>query len=941
MAIDKNSKAYNSLLNKGYTDDQIMQMYDTASAKGTTQGVVPNTYDPMADLTPEYIANMDMNKQISGANQSFSQYWDDSSRDKQSTRGWLNEKYTGEWVKTSDINYNPDLLISWLNPNFVYWKQSQVYWTDHPGYISQRNDDIASALYNEWLTSREDVTKFLMAQNWFTNSSEEDRLNTIESVWKRLWAIGEQNKEKPDPSKADEILTDTSGKLYGKVTAEEGNPKQWIDTLADANSVFRAMEESRVANLKAFINYNPSDIAELMLSWTSPFSDQTLRDAQQYYPEFMAEVNAEKKKKQTQENVNAIASGGEISTDTNWQSNINNNINNFATQNATGTKSSVEITHDVNNAMAESQTANEASETMASIEEDMAILKNRLKNLRQEANAAFKWDVPDYLVNAYINNKSQEIQNQMSILEDRYNAAYQRYTTELQQKQWEKEYELKEKQLQLQRDEFNHKKWMDENEISSSNKKEDSWTSAKNEWDSYEVTTMSDEEVAEAVNQLRNMFDNWQLGNAQCAAGIQKYYLPMLWISLPNLSSVENKKKLINEEKGYTPKRWDLIILNSKSSPANWHIWIVLSVNKDGYIEYMDWNGSLWKDGKWTEKVAINGISSGSAKILWFRNVNKGYAESSSSKWDESDYENFEKYLADDTNQTTIKAIAMKYWFWDDYSWMTNFAREQLRNRNTNAWWGTTTYTSTSTSSWRVSFIGDDWKTITYAVWVAKDDPRLNMPWFDPILWFNPVYAKIYKWIADGSITDIEKAAKSIWITEDQLRSEVRNYWLNSLQWWARNEESSYSSSLLDLFAKLYNEASDDNWKVNFRIMNDWQPNTYRNLIYKQIKSAMTLEKMVEARSQNIWFWQVTEWEWKMLREAAGALWNSYWTDDSALNKEFEAIIKALWHDVYWQNNDWDETKRKKYYENVYWWGEEADDYSNEWTKWRLFGSWS
>ena len=72
MAIDKNSKAYNSLLNKGYTDEQIMQMYDTASAKGTTQGVVE--YDPMADLTPEYIANMDMNKQISGANQSFSQY---------------------------------------------------------------------------------------------------------------------------------------------------------------------------------------------------------------------------------------------------------------------------------------------------------------------------------------------------------------------------------------------------------------------------------------------------------------------------------------------------------------------------------------------------------------------------------------------------------------------------------------------------------------------------------------------------------------------------------------------------------------------------------------------------------------------------------------------------------------------------------------------------
>jgi len=31
-------------------------------------------YDPMADLTPEYLENMDYGKEIGGANQSFSQY---------------------------------------------------------------------------------------------------------------------------------------------------------------------------------------------------------------------------------------------------------------------------------------------------------------------------------------------------------------------------------------------------------------------------------------------------------------------------------------------------------------------------------------------------------------------------------------------------------------------------------------------------------------------------------------------------------------------------------------------------------------------------------------------------------------------------------------------------------------------------------------------------
>jgi hypothetical protein len=67
--------------------------------------------------------------------------------------------------------------------------------------------------------------------------------------------------------------------------------------------------------------------------------------------------------------------------------------------------------------------------------------------------------VPDYLVNAYINNKSQEIQNQLSILEDRYNAAYQRYTTELDQEWKQKQYNLQLDQLELQRQQQNFNQW--------------------------------------------------------------------------------------------------------------------------------------------------------------------------------------------------------------------------------------------------------------------------------------------------------------------------------------------------------------------------------------------------------------------------------------------------------------------------------------------------
>ena len=51
MAIDKNSKAYQALLNKWYSDDQISQMYNTASERGTTKGVT-ETVTPVNTPTP-------------------------------------------------------------------------------------------------------------------------------------------------------------------------------------------------------------------------------------------------------------------------------------------------------------------------------------------------------------------------------------------------------------------------------------------------------------------------------------------------------------------------------------------------------------------------------------------------------------------------------------------------------------------------------------------------------------------------------------------------------------------------------------------------------------------------------------------------------------------------------------------------------------------------
>lgn len=410
-------------------------------------------YDPMADLTPEYLENMDYGKEIGGGNQSFSQYWDDSSPDYQNkSKWWLNDKYSWEWVKNDQVNYDANLMLKDLNPNFVYWLASKVYGTDHPWYITQRNDQIASALYNEWKTSKDDVAYFLWQQKWWMNSSEADRANTIEAIYKRLWAITEQNpkeEEKPDLSKADNLVQDTSGKIYWKTTAEEWEPSKWIDTLADANSVFTSMQESRAANLKSLVSMKPETVAELELSWVSPYWEQTMRDAQQLYPEFMAQVEAAKKKKLWQENVNAIASWWEITTmadkvDTNSQA------TSYAVNNSSSSVSPTQLLKSIDERLIESDSAQSAKDLMLDIKNSEAQLKNRMKNLKQEANSKFKWDVPDYLVNAYINNKSQDIQNQLSILADRYSSAYDIYKTELAHAEWQSELDLKKDTLALE-----------------------------------------------------------------------------------------------------------------------------------------------------------------------------------------------------------------------------------------------------------------------------------------------------------------------------------------------------------------------------------------------------------------------------------------------------------------------------------------------------------
>lgn len=964
MAIDKNSKAYKWLLEKGYTDEQITQMHE--QAESGEKNVAENT-EP---------ANQPVTVWPDNANLNYYQYWDDSNPAQQWQKGGMNEKYTWEWVKTSNLEYDPNITRADLDPNYLYWENARQQNKKEAGYIARRNDMIASALYNEWLTSKDDVANFLWQQNEWNNSTEADRMNTIESVWKRLGEIKpeeEKQEEKPDLSKAEDIVKDTSGKLYGKTTAEEWEPSKWIDTLADANSVFTSMQESRAAKLKSFISMNPADIAELINSWTAAFDEQTLRDAQQLYPEFMAQVNAEKKKKLWQQNVNAITSWWEMVTDTNWQSNTNNSIAEFWASNATWTKSSIDITKDVHNALAQNQTASEASETMAEIEENMAILKNRMKNLRQEANAAFKWDVPDYLVNAYINNKAQEIQNQMSILEDRYNAAYTRYRDEIANTQWEKEYQLKKDQLQIQKDELALKEYQVKNWVTTT---KNTWTSATNPWDKFQVTTLSDKEVADAVDILYSMFDNWQLGNAQCWVWIQRYYLPMLWISISGISSLEWKKSLINEDKWYTPKKWDLIIINSGAkledwTPA-WHIGIVLWVHSDWTVEYMDWNG------KSDEKAAINGININSKSILWYRNINK-WQWQNSWWWTDYDYTRFEQYR-DATSKSEKETIAAEYW--TNVQWMNNIVRDALTNRGetsnvpdySNKDWTNTDYANFSNflDSSNKDISNTDRESIAEMYWF-----KWNLPWMRKFAteqlanrpeteetdgsirfkkyenWFNPSLVQAFEnfWTTKMSDPQFKSMLKTNRLTEEEFWQQRDNYF--------NYKQTEFDEAWLEILNKIadFQIAMDDMWKIDDWVFDkNWLWNSRfwwwpAKAAFDAMTSEQLLNKYIQARSSWVTFWNTTEAEWDIMK-ATNALEKTTWlqSSDKDFTRAYKSYLRWVWEQTMkkpFTNEEWDIfwTTRKTNRDNVNisstkWWSNElinvdtALSWLDSWKQW-------
>lgn len=581
------------------------------------------------------------------ANLNYYQYWDDSNPAQQWQKGWMNPKYTGEWVSNSYIEYNPDLTVADLDPNYLYWENARQQNRQESGYIARRNDQIASALYNEWLTSRWDVANYLNSQNWFTNSTEADRENTIESIYKRLWQIQPTEEVQPDLSKADEIVQDTSWTIYWKTTADSGNPEEGINTLADANSVFRAAEQQRADELKSAVSLSSEKLWYLIADWANIFSEQTMRDMQQFYPEKYQEIQNEVKKIQAQDNINSISFDGTMDVSSHlaaWENNVTTSMNAFVNKTASWSWAWTLATN-LNNALAESEIVNWAREQMEVYKRKIVDIQQSIDELPSLANQYFKWDVPDYMVNAFINNRTQQYNKELQKYQNLYNASLDEAKWEVSQTQWREEMNYKWGSLQADINYKNANLELNKQELAYNMQKASITNWQWNDDGSYSYVdlegnmhTLSAEEAKKAMNQdlynkstafidyWKNIIDeakaNWATAKWwQCEAMSDNYARQNFGTEMKKenwsawATTVDEKARYATEA---LPQRWYIAVFDFWIKDANWtnrwHTWIVIDYDP------VTWDfTTLESNVDWQWTVAIKTRNINSHNLIWFR----------------------------------------------------------------------------------------------------------------------------------------------------------------------------------------------------------------------------------------------------------------------------------------------------------------------------------
>lgn len=617
----------------------------------------PNQRTISTPTTPIVQANPTQQGQRN-ANLNFQMYWDDSSPENQGTPGGMYNKYTGEGVDTSQLNYDPNITTADLG-GMAFWQAGRMANTNQANYLAQRNDRIASALFNEWKTSKEDIVYYLASQQGWNNSTEADRVNTVEAIRKRMWDIAkQQNEQQPtqeeqhsSPEFGAKSEAENWGVIYWRASGDENSR---IETQADPFSpeaVSLRARQSRYQSLQAMNSY---DIALSLSSGFSLYGETAMRDLATYDPAKYQEVQAELKKIQAWDTVNAIASWehGSATTQVDNATNVINDSIDRWTQSNSNERTYDQVQETLTNKLSNNQTATSATQEMINIKGQLADLEEELANLPKTVKNQFKGDVPQYIIDAKVANEGQRIQSEINKLQSKYNWMLDLYKLELSNSQWEAEMELKQKEYNFK---VNQQNWENSYKIAQQQWENDFNTRQQNRTEYYQgqslllnsnkiktdkdgkpyvinddwtYTYLTDatyqqlveEQVRQGVETLNATWYDWMDGG-QCEEFSDSWTNSVYWQTMLPVDSdgniIQGRDRTYGSEKVQyvntaIPKQGVVAIFKypntahvSNSAMTYWHTMIVTGYDPTTGMITLKWSNRTWDELVYTKQMSL------------------------------------------------------------------------------------------------------------------------------------------------------------------------------------------------------------------------------------------------------------------------------------------------------------------------------------------------
>lgn len=567
----------------------------------------------------------------------------------QLTTQWQQNALNGSW----HVAWLPQ-WPQWLIPEQLDYSQMQSVWMYIPEQTNTPTTQPTTLKWN-WGTKQPSVST---TQNEVSEQPASDIENwQIPDSWQK------QEEEKPANNMNEQALADMQADLgwdntwmlYGKVTAD-ANGGNGIQTVADPYNVEKATTEARIANLRKLQTMSSEDIATSITWWYTPYGDQAMRDLMQYNPEKYAEVQQFIKQQKWQNSINSITTGeiSGINTTQTSIDNVNNWVDSWADGLSTSPQQAWQLVTNISSSMANNGVATTATQEMLNLNAQMADIQEKMANVKKEAQKAFKWDVPQYIVDAYANNRLQEYQSQYNKLESRYNAAMDLYKTELDNAKRKEEMNLKYLQYQQWVSESNWKQYYQSMQLKQDSIKRVNGKAYQMNYD-WTMTQISDTTAYTTYQKNTSQLLQWYIAQYtngwatktangykyniswwQCEAFTDNFteaatWLRMTWANGRGRTTAEEKIWYINS---FTPEVWSVAVAVWWAYDSTyWHTMLVTWY--DPTTQTVD---LLWSNNNWDEMVYSSSMSLSQLMNSWVKGFRNPYYDMAAQNVDSGGY---------------------------------------------------------------------------------------------------------------------------------------------------------------------------------------------------------------------------------------------------------------------------------------------------------------